>query len=125
MQILSLFHFEVNQGSDVGIVGSLMRNGKTGITLVCMIINNDQYEMKSIDKLHYKFPAGESHNTVHESKCKHREVKGFESFSSCEFPVCWTPEATYTFRSKKNVKSIVQPLSGAPVDPRHMTFVSV
>jgi len=32
------------------------------MSLALFIIINDQYEMKSIVKLHYKFPAGLSHN---------------------------------------------------------------
>lgn len=66
-------------------------------SLAFLIIDNDEYEMKSINKLHYKFPAGLSHDNWDKLNGKHLAAKGFEPFVSCEFVVHWKPETTYTF----------------------------
>ena len=66
-----------------------------------LIINNDQYEIKSIDKLHYTFPAGLSHDRRHKSDVRHDAAAGFESFVSCEFEAHWKPEAMYPFSKSK------------------------
>ena len=61
--------------------------GLEGISLALWIINNDEYEMKSIDKLHYTFPAGLSHDKWQKLNVENDAAKGFESFVSCEFVV--------------------------------------
>jgi len=48
-----------------------------GVSLAFLIINNDEYEMKSIDKLHYTFPAGLSHNSRHKLNIEHDAAMGF------------------------------------------------
>ena len=70
-----------------------------------LIINNDEYEMKSIDKLHYMFPAGLSHEKWQKFNIQHDVAKGFESLIPCEFVVHWKPEATYAFRRQCNGKN--------------------
>jgi len=72
--------------------------------LAFLIINNDEYEMKSIDKLHYMFPPGLSHDKCHKLNIVHDTVKGFQSLVRCEFVVHRKPEATYAFRSQSNGK---------------------
>jgi hypothetical protein len=53
------------------------------------MIKNDEYEMKSIDRLHYTFPAGQSHNQWHMVNVEYNAAKGFKSFGSWEFVVFW------------------------------------
>ena len=69
-----------------------------------LIINNDEYEMKSIDKLHYMFPAGVSHDKLHKLNIEQDAAKGFESLVRCEFVVHRKPETMYVFRSQSNGK---------------------
>ena len=69
-----------------------------------LVINNDKYEMKAIDKLHYTFPAGLSHDKWHKLNIEHDAAMGFESFVNCEFVVHRKPEAMYAFRSQSNGK---------------------
>jgi len=73
--------------------------------LAFLIINNDEYEMKSIDKLHHTFPAGLSHDKWHNLNIAHNTAMGFESFVRCKFVVHRKPEATYAFRSQSNGKT--------------------
>jgi len=42
-----------------------------------MIIDNDEYEMKSIEKLHDTFPAGLSHDKWHTFNIEHDAAMGF------------------------------------------------
>ena len=70
-----------------------------------MIIDNDEYEMKSIDKLHYTFLAGLSHDKWHTFNIEHDAAMSFESFVRCEFVVDRKLEATYAFRSQSNGKT--------------------
>jgi hypothetical protein len=67
-----------------------------------LIINNDKYEMKSIDKLHYTFLAGLSHNKWHKVNIEDDAAKGFESLVHCKYVVHWYPEVTYAFQSQCN-----------------------
>jgi hypothetical protein len=46
----------VHQNSDVRIIGSDIRKGYGGITVLFFIIIDDQYEINSIQKLYSKFP---------------------------------------------------------------------
>jgi hypothetical protein len=64
---------------------------------VFLIINNDEYQMKSIDRLHYTFPAGLSDDKWCKFNFKHDAAKGFQSLVHCEFVVYRKPVATYTF----------------------------
>jgi len=73
--------------------------------LAFLIINNDEYEMKSIDKLHYAFPAGLSHDKWHKLNIEHDIAMGFKSFAHCEFVVHRKPEAMYAFRSQRHGKT--------------------
>ena len=82
-----------------------------------LIINNDEYKMKSIGKLHYTFPAALSHDKWHNFNIEHNAAKGFESLVCCKFVVHRKPEGTYTFRSQSNGKIIIQPLPGTPGNP--------
>ena len=61
--------------------------GLEGIPLAFWINNNWNYEMKSIDTLHYTFLAGPFHNKWHKLNIESDAAKGFESFVSCEFVV--------------------------------------
>ena len=61
--------------------------------------------MKSIDKLHYTFPAGLFHNKRHELNIEHDAAMRFESFVRCDFEVRWMPEAMYALRSQSNGKT--------------------
>ena len=61
--------------------------------------------MKSIDKLHYTFPAGLSHVNWHKLNIEHDAAMGFESFVHCKFVVHRKPEATSAFWSQSNGKS--------------------
>ena len=45
-----------------------------------LIMNTDEYEIKSIYKLHYMFPAGLSYDKWRKLIIEHYPVKGFESF---------------------------------------------
>jgi len=74
------------------------------MSLVFLIIDNDEYEMKSIDKLHYAFPAGLSHDKWHKLNAMHDAAQGFEAFVSCEIVVHQEPEPTYAFQSQNNEK---------------------
>ena len=65
-----------------------------------LIINNDEYKMNSIDKLHYMFQAGQSHNKWDKLNFQHEAAMGFESFVPCEFVVHQKAEAMYAFRSQ-------------------------
>jgi len=67
-----------------------------------MIINHDEYVMKSMDKLDHTFLAGLPHNKWNKLHIQHDAAKGFESFVSCKFVVHQKTEATYTFRSQNN-----------------------
>jgi len=62
---------------------------------VCLIINNDECKLKSIDKLHYTFPAGLSHDKWHKLNIEHDAAKGLELLVGCEFVVHRKPEPTY------------------------------
>jgi len=57
--------------------------GLEGISLAFWMINNDEYQMKSIDKLHYMFPAGLSYDKWHKLNVVYDAAKGFESCVSC------------------------------------------
>jgi len=70
-----------------------------------LIVNNDKYEMESIDTLNYMFRAGLSHDSWHKLIVEHDAANGFKSFVSCEFVVHREPKATFTFRSQNNDKS--------------------
>jgi hypothetical protein len=74
------------------------------ISLAFLIINNDEYEMKSIDKLHYTFPAGLSHDKWYKLNIEHDAVKGFESLVRCKCAVHQKLEAMYAFRRQSNGK---------------------
>jgi len=63
------------------------------------MISKEQYEMKSIDKLHYKFPAGQSYDKWQDSTLENDATKGYESFLSCKCELQQKPVATYTFHS--------------------------
>jgi len=43
-----------------------------------LIIHNDEYEMKTIDKLHYMFPACLSHHKCHKFNIEHDAAMGFK-----------------------------------------------
>jgi len=81
--------------------------------------------MKSIDKLHYKLPAGLYYDKWHGSNYENDAEKSFEPFVSWEFDVHQTPEVTHAVRSQKNVICIIQSLSGAPENPPRMSLVMV
>ena len=73
--------------------------------------------MMSIDKLHYTFLAGLSHDKWDMMNDVHDAAKFFESFVSCEFVAHRKPEATSAFPSQNNETSIFKPLSGTPGNP--------
>ena len=99
-------------------------NCQRGISLVFLISNDDEYEMQSIDELYYMFPASLSHDKWHKFNVEHDAAKGFQWFVSYKFVVHREPEATYTFGSQNNEKSIFQPLSGIPGNPWDLSWVS-
>jgi hypothetical protein len=68
-----------------------------GISLVFLIIINDEYEMKPIDQLHYMFPAGIFYISCHKLNIWHDVPNGFKLFVSFKCVVCRMPEATYAF----------------------------
>jgi len=45
-------------------------------------MNNDEYEMKLIDKLSYTFPTGPSHDQWHKLNVQYDAVKRFLLFGS-------------------------------------------
>jgi len=61
--------------------------GLEGIILSFWIINNDEYEMRSIDKLYYTLLAALSHDKWHKLNVEYDPAKGLESFVSCELVV--------------------------------------
>jgi hypothetical protein len=62
--------------------------------LTFWIITNDEYEMTSIDKLHWMFLAGRSYNKWHRLNVEHVTAKGSKSFASFKYVVHWKPEDT-------------------------------
>ena len=70
--------------------------------MALLIVNYDKYETKSIDKLHYMFLAGLSHDKWHKLKFEHDAAMHIKSFVSWEYVVHREPEATYAFQSQKN-----------------------
>jgi len=67
-----------------------------------IVIINDEYKIKSIDKQNYKFPGRPILGYTAESNFDNDAAKRFESFVSSDFEVHRTPVATYTFRSQKS-----------------------
>lgn len=89
-----------------------------------LIIDNNEYKMKSIDKVQYTISAGLSHDKWHKYHVHYDAAKAFESFVSCEYVVHLKSEATNAFRSQSNGnKHIIQPLSGTPENPRDLSQV--
>jgi len=74
------------------------------ISLAFLTKNNDEYERKSIYKLHYMFPAGLFHDKWHKLNIEPDAAMGFKSFVHCKFVVHQNPEGTYAFRSQSNGK---------------------
>jgi hypothetical protein len=68
-----------------------------GISLAFFIIKNDEYEMQSVDKLPYAFPACLSHDKWHMLYVEQEAPMGLEPFVSYELVVHRKAEATYTF----------------------------
>jgi len=75
----------------------VIANGYSGILLAFLININDQHQMKSIDKLHHKYPAGLCQDKWSELNVGNNAVKVFELYISCEFEVHQKPEAKYAF----------------------------
>jgi len=92
--------------------------GLEGISLALWIINNDEYEMKSIDKLHYTFPAGLSHDKWQKLNVENDAAKGFESFVSCEFVVHQKAWGHVLIWKSKQWKTIIQQFLGALRNPQ-------
>jgi len=62
--------------------------------------------MKWIDKVHYTFPAGLSHDNWQKLNIEYDVAMGFELLVHCEFVVHRKPEATYAFRNQSNRKNV-------------------
>ena len=69
-----------------------------------LINNNDEYEMKSIDKLHYMYLAGLSYDKWRKLNIEHDAAMCFKLFLRCEFVVHRKLEGTYIFQSQTNGK---------------------
>jgi len=100
-------------------------NGQSGISLVFLIIMNDQNEKKSINKQKYEFLVGQSHHLYHESNCLNDTGKGLESFFHCKFDLPQKSEAMHAFWSQRDKSSIIESLSGAHENPGQMSWVSL
>jgi len=70
------------------------------------------------------FPAGPSHDKMHKLNAEYDAAKGFESFVSYKFVVHQQLQATYTFGSQNNERSIIQPHSETLGNPSDLTWVS-
>jgi len=79
--------------------------------------------MKSIDKLHYKIPAGLNHEQWHPWKDANDAAMSLESFFSNQFEVPRGPEAMYPSHSQKNQRSVIQSPSSEPGNPGLMALV--
>jgi len=100
----SLRHFEVNQSYWSSNFVSHIINGLRGIFMAFLVIPNDQYNMKSNDKLHYKIQASQSHDKWRQSKFGNDAATWLESFVSCKIEMYWKPEANYVFLKSKKWK---------------------
>jgi hypothetical protein len=69
-----------------------------------LIITNAEYNMKSIDKLHYTFPASPVHDEWHRLNLEQDTAQGFESFVHGKFGVHQMLQATHSFRCQRNGK---------------------
>jgi len=92
--------------------------GLKGNSLALWMINNNGYEMKSIDKLHNTFPAGQSYDKWHKLNVEYDVTKGFGLFFSWECVVYRKACGHVCISMSKQCKSTIQPLPGAPGNPR-------
>jgi len=81
--------------------------------------------MKSNKKLYCMFPAGLIPDKWHGSNCENDAVMGIKSFIHCKCQEHQKPETTDTSQNQLNERSIIQPLSGAPENLQHMSWVSL
>jgi len=88
-----------------------------GNLLAFLGINNDKYQIRSIDKLHYTLLTGPFHDKWHTWNVNHDAAKGFESCVSCKLFVHLKRKATYAFRTQNNHKCNIQQLSGSLGSP--------
>jgi len=68
---------------------------------VFLIINNDQYEMKSIDKLQNRFLAGIYHEKRHKSNVELDAAVGLELLVSCKWWCTGILRPVHISRSKE------------------------